>query len=145
MPKTKTTTTIEKRHRQRTGHSAGKDPALLSATHAYVYQGDRPTHVLVPIAEYKRWAKASMAKSAARKLEQKNTPWVDAGELGFRLAGERITAARKAAGLTQKELGAKLNLPQSQISRLERRPDHTTVRTLRRIAKALGVDISALV
>ena len=71
--------------------------------------------------------------------------WVDADELRVQLAGERIAQARKAAGLTQKQLGEQLNLPQSQISRIERNPDHTTVRTLKRIAKALGVDVSALV
>jgi len=42
-------------------------------------------------------------------------------------------------------LGRKLGIPQSQISRIERNPDHTTIRTLRRIAKALQVDIRALI
>ena len=113
--------------------------------HAYVYQDDRPTHVLVPIGEYEQLIKADLAKSAVKKLNGKKTQWVDADALGIRLAGERIAVARKAAGLTQKQLGAKLKLPQSQISRIERRPDHTTVRTLKRIAKALEVDVSALI
>jgi transcriptional regulator with XRE-family HTH domain len=47
--------------------------------------------------------------------------------------------------LSQTQLGAKLNLPQSQISRIERNPDHTTLRTLKRVARALGVDVRALV
>jgi transcriptional regulator with XRE-family HTH domain len=45
----------------------------------------------------------------------------------------------------QKQLTAKLKMPQSQISRIERNPNHTTVRTLKRIAKALGVEVSALI
>ena len=73
------------------------------------------------------------------------TEWVDADVLAMRFAGERIAAARKAEGLTQKQLGAKLNLTQSQISRIEFRPDHNTVHRLKRVAKALGLDISVLV
>lgn len=114
-------------------------------SHAYVVHDGQPAYVLVPVDEYDSLTKASMAKSAVRKLKAKNTKWVDADELRVQLAGERIAQARKAAGLTQKQLGEQLNLPQSQISRIERNPDHTTVRTLKRIAKALGVDVSALV
>ena len=66
-------------------------------------------------------------------------------DFALELAAERIAKARKAKGLTQKQLGEKLNLPQSQISRIERNPDRTTVRTLKRIARALGVDVSSLV
>ncbi|HKQ47016.1 MAG TPA: helix-turn-helix transcriptional regulator [Phycisphaerae bacterium] len=66
------------------------------------------------------------------------------GQILSRLA-DLIAKARKAAGLTQAELAARLKLPQSQISRIERNPDRTTIRTLKRIAKSLGVDVSALV
>lgn len=102
-------------------------------------------YVLVPVDEYERLIKAEMANVAMAQLEDADTEWVDAADLAVELAGERIAKARKAAGMTQQQLGAKLNLPQSQISRIERRPDRTTVRTLKRIARALGVDVSALV
>lgn len=102
------------------------------------------THVLVPLDEYERLVKRSMVHSAVAKLESGDDDWVDADELGIELAGAKLVAARKAAGLTQKQLGEKLSLPQSQISRIERNPDRTTVRTLKRIAKALGVDVAAL-
>jgi ribosome-binding protein aMBF1 (putative translation factor) len=82
---------------------------------------------------------------AVSRLDDPEDQWVDADEVRIQLAAERIAAARKGAGLTQKQLGEKLNLPQSQISRIERKPDHTTVRTLKRIAKALGVDVRALI
>ena len=71
--------------------------------------------------------------------------WCESAQLGPALAGERIAEARRAKGVTQKELGAKLGIPQSQISRIERNPDSTTVRTLKRIARALGVDVRALI
>jgi len=86
-----------------------------------------------------------LAKSALLKLQEKNVQWVDADALGRQLASERIVSARRAAGLTQKQLGERLGLPQSQICRVEQNPDHTSVRTLKKIAAALGVDLSRLV
>jgi len=78
-------------------------------------------------------------------FDDPNVEWVNARDLALQIAGDRIAAARNARGLTQKALADKLGVPQSQISRIERNPDRTTVRTLRRIARALAVDISALV
>ncbi len=101
--------------------------------------------MLVPIDEYERLLRANIVQSAAAKLEDETTEWVDADQLARELAGQRIAKARKSAGLTQTQLGRKLRLPQSQISRIERNPDRTTVRTLKRIARALGVDVSALI
>jgi len=103
-------------------------------------------YAIVPLAEYEKLVKASMVASAIQKLE--NTPeeaWIDADDFALELAADSIAQARKAAGLTQKQLGDKLRFPQSQISRIERNPDRTTVRTMKRIARALGVDIRALV
>jgi UDP-N-acetylglucosamine 1-carboxyvinyltransferase len=98
----------------------------------------------VPVDEYERLIAASMAEHAAASLEDDKTEWVDADTVARELARDRIVGARKAAGLTQKQLGDKLGLPQSQISRIERQPDRTTVRTLKRVARALGVDVGAL-
>ncbi len=112
--------------------------------HAYVVRNDEPTHVLVPVEEYEELVKASMVQEAITILEDPNTEWIDFDEARIQLAADRIAAARKAAGLTQAQLGRKLGLPQSQISRIERNPDRTTVRTLKRIARALKVDVRAL-
>ncbi len=100
--------------------------------------------VLVPIDEYERLTSGGMLASALDRLSD-DEGVVDADALALELVGQRIAKARKAAGLTQVLLGKKLNLPQSQISRIERNPDRTTVRTLKRIARALGVSVSALV
>ena len=78
-------------------------------------------------------------------LDHPATDWVDFDDYKLQLAGSRVAAARKAKGWTQARLAASLDLPQSQISRIERNPDRTTVRTLKRIAKALGVDVRKLV
>jgi DNA-binding XRE family transcriptional regulator len=104
-------------------------------------------YVLVPSDEYERLVIAGAAIEGVRRLEDVDdaSKWADADDLALQIAGDRIARARKKAGLTQTELGRKLNLPQSQISRIERNPDRTTVRTLKRIAKALGVDVRAIV
>ena len=111
----------------------------------YVVDNGRPTHVLVPIHEYEELIKSGMVARAVAQIESGDDDFVDANDFALVVAAERIAQARKAKGLTQKQLGEKLNLPQSQISRIERNPDHTTVRTLKRIARALGVDVAALV
>ena len=116
------------------------EPAL-----AYVVDNGEPTHVLVPIDEYERLIKIDMVQDTVAQIERGDDDFVDAGEFALELAAERIAAARKAKGLTQKQLGERLNLPQSQISRIERNPDRSTVRTLKRIARALGVDVGVLI
>ncbi len=113
--------------------------------YACVVEEGRTTYVLVPLAEYEELVKADMVGRAIAQIESGDDDFVDAYDLGLELAVERIVEARKAKGLTQKQLGEKLGLPQSQISRIERNPDRTTVRTLKRIARALGVDVSALI
>jgi transcriptional regulator with XRE-family HTH domain len=42
--------------------------------------------------------------------------------------------------MTQAQLGEKLGMPQSQVSRMERDPEAVTFRTLKRIARALGMN-----
>ena len=107
--------------------------------------GDRRTHVILPIEEYERLTKNSMIDTAVARLQEPDVQWVDADVLGRQLASERIAQARRAAGLTQKQLGERLGVPQSQICRVERNPDHTSVRMLKRLARALAVDVSHLI
>lgn len=122
-----------------------RSQAVQIKSHSCIERNGRVTHVVVPMEEYENLVKASMVDNAIAKLEDKDTKWIDADRLGLELAGQRIAQARKARGWTQAQLGRKLKLPQSQISRIERNPDHTTIRTLKSIAKALDVDVSALV
>ena len=120
-------------------------PQRAGEDYPYVIEDGKPTYVLVPLEEYEGLVKASMVERAVAQIEGGNEDLVDADQVALELAAERVARARKAAGLTQKQLGAKLKLPQSQISRIERNPDHTTLRTLKRVARALGVDVRALV
>lgn len=58
--------------------------------------------------------------------------------------GQRIKAARKAAGMTQKELGEKLGLSFQSIAQWENDLRNPKVETLQRIANALLVRVSDL-
>ena len=58
--------------------------------------------------------------------------------------GQRIKAARKAAGMTQKELGEKLGLSFQSIAQWENDLRNPKYDTLKRIAVALGVDREVL-
>ena len=134
----------DRKHPARARRKASKRPGGVESP-AYIERNGCVTHVIVPIEEYEALVKADMVESAVQILDAGETEWIDADALALELAGERLGKARKAAGLTQKQLGDKLGLPQSQISRIERNPDRSTLRTLKRIGRALGVDISALV
>ena len=62
-----------------------------------------------------------------------------------RALGARIAAARTAAGLTQEGLGRSTGVGQTVISRIESGLRRVDSDELRRLAGALGVDLSALV
>ena len=51
---------------------------------------------------------------------------------------EALKSARKAAGMTQKEVAVRMNVNRALISQLEGRPQNVTVSTLVRYAAAVG-------
>ena len=145
MPKTEAHPSTEIRRPRRESRSAS-DLKAGNGEHAEVVAANgETTHVLLPVEEYERLLEVCALANAIADIDNPDVKWVSAKQAGLQLAGLEISDARKAAGLTQKQLGEKLGLPQSQISRIERSPDHTTVRTMKKIAKALGVNVSALI
>jgi DNA-binding XRE family transcriptional regulator len=73
----------------------------------------------------------------ARKIEEE-------GRATNTFVGEVVKRARKAAGLTQAQLGEESGHDQAIISKLERGHHTPRIDTLRRIAAALGTDLSSL-
>ena len=110
----------------------------------FLVRNQEVTHAVIPMAEYERSMSERQIISQTAVFEDDDGPWVDAEDAFAQLAAKDIVKARKKAGLTQAQLAAKVKMPQSQISRIERNPDRTTVRTLKKIAKALGVDVRYL-
>lgn len=59
--------------------------------------------------------------------------------------GELIKAARKKAGMTQKELGAKIGVAYQTIAQWENDLRNPKLDTLQRIASALGIPVQDLI
>lgn len=55
--------------------------------------------------------------------------------------GEKIFFLRKSLGLTQDELAFRVGISSSYLSSIERGITDTTISTVKRLAKALGVSI----
>lgn len=53
-----------------------------------------------------------------------------------------IREARKAKGLTQKELGERLGIGEPTVSKYESGKQNPTIETLEEIANALGVELN---
>ncbi|GAB3805568.1 hypothetical protein GCM10028819_39060 [Spirosoma humi] len=57
--------------------------------------------------------------------------------------GQSIREARKARGLTQKELGQNLGVADSVITNYESGKQNLTIDTLQKVAEVLGVEVSS--
>jgi HTH-type transcriptional regulator/antitoxin HipB len=55
--------------------------------------------------------------------------------------GSTFVARRKVLGLSQSDIGAKLNLSQNRISELEANPETLTVAQLLALANILGLEL----
>jgi ribosome-binding protein aMBF1 (putative translation factor) len=143
MPTTKNVTNRKSSRQTKPARDPRSNKRPDAPKFGWVVTGEgQTTHVLVPIDEYERLVVSDMAKEAVAELEDESIDWVDADDVAVEFARDAIVAARKKAKLTQKQLGDKVGMPQSQISRIERRPDRTHVLTLEKLAKALNVDVS---
>lgn len=88
--------------------------------------------------------RAIEAQELMADFDDPNVKWVPVDQAMMEIVGSWLAQARKKAGLTQKQLADRVGVPQSQISRIEKNPDRTTVRTMKRIAAALGVEVGEL-
>ena len=70
--------------------------------------------------------------------------WLTSGYISTVLnVGGKIRSLRISQGMTQKELGEKLGVSQSAINQYEK-SQNLSLNTMRRIAKALNIDITVL-
>lgn len=65
-------------------------------------------------------------------------------DLNAYLLGETIRKARQAQNLTQKQLGERIGVQKSQISKLESGRSVMTLPTMSKVLKALGVKTATL-
>lgn len=74
-------------------------------------------------------------------LADPKTEWFDAADVLRECSMRQLASARKAKGITQKELGEKLGVPQSRVSTIERHPERVSADMLAKIARVLGVRV----
>jgi DNA-binding XRE family transcriptional regulator len=115
----------------------------------------RTTHYLVPAAQYEVLVAArkpeprdvasnahgptrAAIEQAAQMLESPTTVWHDADDVMRGIVSHGLSAVREQSGLTQAQLGKLASMPQSQVSRIEKDLDSSTMRVIRRIAAALS-------
>jgi DNA-binding XRE family transcriptional regulator len=106
------------------------------------------TAVVVPIEEYNRLVDAATSRAAERALAvlgDASAKWTDVDDALREVGASKIASARKAAGLTQKELAARVGVDQAQISRLERHPERSSLSFIMKVAAAMGVPTARLV
>lgn len=111
----------------------------------HVMDGGKVTLVQVPVERYEELVIAEAALQVAHALQNELPDAVDLAEATGRSAKNRIVSARKARGMSQKELAEKLGVQQSHVSHIENNPHRVHVRTLKRVAWALGVDVRTLI
>lgn len=58
---------------------------------------------------------------------------------------QSLAGLRLAAGLSQAELAARMDMQQPNVARLERRPGDPSMTTIQRMARALSVELSDVV
>ncbi|MGH6896669.1 MAG: helix-turn-helix domain-containing protein [Geminicoccaceae bacterium] len=103
----------------------------------------RRTHVVVPIAEWRRLRERAEAVELAELRTHDTIPDEHAGRI---LDGERpLKVFREWRGLSQAELGRRAGLPQPTIAQLESGKRKGTVAQIRKLAKALGLQLETLV
>jgi DNA-binding XRE family transcriptional regulator len=89
-----------------------------------------------------RWIMKSWKDIRDKKFSAEEQKAIDQ-EVEGELLEMDLRTLREAAGLTQEELAAKVEITQSQLSKLERREDHR-ISTLRRYVKALGGELEVI-
>ena len=94
--------------------------------------------VIMEEEDYEHLLDAVDAAEAKRISEDASDPVLTWDEVKDELIRNRIAKVRERLGVTQKELARRLGVRQSTVSRWERREANLTLRTVRRIAKALG-------
>ncbi|WP_020597507.1 helix-turn-helix domain-containing protein [Spirosoma panaciterrae] len=58
--------------------------------------------------------------------------------------GQLIREARKAKGLTQKELGEKMGISESAVNRYENGSANLSLKTVEKIAEVMGITVRIL-
>ena len=87
---------------------------------------------------------AAAASRAKAIMADASDPMISLEEGRRELFDNHIKKVRKRKGMTQVQLAKKLGISQGRVSEIEHLDYRPTIKTCRRVAKALGVDITKL-
>lgn len=82
---------------------------------------------------------------AERVLADESDPVLKWEDVHGTLIKNRIAQARKARGITQKELARRLKVKPSTVSRMEKKDARSRLDTLKKVAKALRCSVEDLI
>jgi len=116
---------------------------------AFTMEVEGNSMVAIPVEVWERIVEEledSAAASQARAImADARDPIIPLEEGRRELFDNHIKRVRKRKGLTQVQLAKKLGISQGRVSEIEHLDYRPTIKTYRRVAKALGVDITELI
>lgn len=101
--------------------------------------------VILTEEEYERILDILDVMEAEKVLADESDTVISWEEVRGKLVENRIAEARKARGITQKELARRLKVKPSTVSRLERKDTKPRLDTLKKVAKALKCSVHDLI
>jgi len=101
--------------------------------------------VVLPEEEYESLLDALDNLEAERIENDPNDPVLKWEDVRREFIQNRIVKARKARGISQKELARRLKVKPSSVSRLEKNSTRPRLDTLKRVAKALRCSVHDLI
>ncbi len=100
--------------------------------------------VILTEEEYEQILDVLDAMEAQRVLADDKGPVLKWEDVHGQLVGNKIAQARKALGITQKELAQRMKVKQSAVSKIERDDTRPPIDTLKEVALALNCNIDDL-
>ncbi len=116
---------------------------------AFTMEVEGVSMVAIPVELWERiveeFEDAAAASRAKAIMADAGDPIIPLEEGRRELFDNHIKKIRKRKGMTQVQLAKKLGISQGRVSEIEHLDYRPTIKTYRRVAKALGVDITELI
>ncbi len=124
-------------------------PAFFIPDPVFTMEVEGKSMVAIPVEVWERiveeFEDAATASRAKAIMDDAGDPIIPLEEGRRELFDNHIKKVRKRKGLTQVQLAKKLGISQGRVSEIEHLDYRPTIKTYRRIAKALGADITELI
>ncbi len=115
---------------------------------AFTMEVEGVSMVAIPVELWERiveeFEDAAAASRAKAIMADASDPIISLEESRKELFDNHIKRVRKRKRMTQVQLAKKLGISQGRVSEIEHLDYRPTIKTYRRVAKALGVDITEL-